>query len=70
MFRLYLKKRQCRSSKLYFRPISFTSVVQKLLKAIIRDGIFENLEKQNLIQDTQHGSRKPHSCLTNLIIFF
>lgn len=45
-------------------------MVQKLLKAIIRDGIFENLEKQNLIQDSQHGSRKPHSCLTNLIIFF
>ncbi len=38
-----------------YRPISFTSVVGKILESIIRDKIVRYLE--SLIRDSQHGFR-------------
>jgi len=38
-----------------YRPVSLTSVVGKLLERILRDRIYEYLEKHNLIRDSQQG---------------
>ena len=50
-----------------YRPVSLTSVPGKILEMIIRDKIVEHLEKNNLINNTQHGFRKGRSCVTNLL---
>jgi hypothetical protein len=41
-----------------------------IMESIIKDEIFEHLEKHNLIKDSQHGFTKGKSCLTNLLEFF
>ena len=51
----------------YYRPVSLTSVVCKLLKALIRDHMVEFLVKHKLINISQHGFLKERSCLTNLL---
>jgi hypothetical protein len=40
-----------------------------VMESIIKDEIFEHLEKHNLIKDSQHGFTKGRSCLTNLLEF-
>ena len=41
-----------------YRPISLTSIVNKLLESIIANKIREHLEKFSLINDSQHGFSK------------
>ena len=53
-----------------YRPISLTSVVCKILEALIRDKLVNHLEENKLIKNTQHGFRNKRSCLTNLLDFF
>ena len=53
-----------------YRPVSLTSVVGKLMEKVLRDGIYDHLERCGLIRDSQHGFVKGRSCLTNLIEFF
>ena len=38
-----------------YRPVSLTSVVDKLLEGMIRDRIYNYLDRQGLIRDCQHG---------------
>lgn len=45
-------------------------MVGKLLEGILRVGINQYLERQGLIQDSQHRSVCAISCLTNLTEFF
>ena len=51
---------------IYYRPISLTSVFEK----IIRGKIIDFLEKNKLITENQHGFCCNKSCLTNLLDFF
>ena len=53
-----------------YRPISLTSLIGKILETVVRDKIEDHLEKNKLIRNSQHGFRKNHSCLTNLLEFF
>ena len=53
-----------------YRPISLTSVVGKMLEAIISKGIRDHLEKHELIRHSQHGFSKGKSCVTNLLAFY
>ena len=53
-----------------YRPVSLTSVICKVMESIVRDKLTEHLEKNNLINTTQHGFRPGRSCLTNLLSFF
>ena len=53
-----------------YRPVSLTSVVGKLLESVLRDRIYDHLERYSLIQDSQHGFVRGKSCLTSLIGFF
>ena len=51
--------------------MSLTSVICKLLEAIISDHIIMDfLSKHKLINTSQHGFLKARSCLTNLLCFF
>ena len=63
-------KKGDRSLSSNYRPISLTSIVGKLLEAIISNSIRNHLEKHRLINDSQHGFTSGRSCLTNLLTFF
>ena len=51
-------------------PISLTSVVGKMLEAIITGAIKKHLDEHKLIRHSQHGYSKGKSCLTNLLTFY
>ena len=53
-----------------YRPISLTSVVGKMLEAIIARTIRKHLDNHKLIKHSQHGFSKGKSCLTNLLSFY
>ena len=53
-----------------YRPISLTSVVGKMLEAIIARAIRKHLDEYKLIRHRQHGFSKGKSCLTNLLSFY
>ena len=53
-----------------YRPISLTSVVGKMLEAIIAKEIRKHLDEHHLIKHSQHGFSKGKSCLTNLLSFY
>ena len=40
------------------------------MEKVLRDRIYDHLERCSLIRDSQHGFVKGKSCLTNLIEFF
>ena len=65
-----LLKKCSRNKSVNYRPVSLTSVICKLLEAIIRDHMMYFLIKHKLINPSQHGFLKARSCLTNLLCFF
>ena len=65
-----LFKKGSRNKSVNYRPMSLTSVICKLLEAIIRDHMMDFLNKHKLINPSQHGFIKARSCLTNLLCFF
>ena len=64
-----LFKKGSRNKSVNYRPVSLTSVICKLLEAIIRDHMMDYLVKHKLINASQHGFLKARSCLTNLLCF-
>ena len=50
-----------------YRPISLTSTVCKVMETIIYNNIIEHCDNLKLIDDAQHGFRKKHSTVSNLI---
>ena len=50
-----------------YRPVSLTSIVCKIMEAIIKDHLVSYLQTNNLIRPTQHGFMSRKSCLTNLL---
>ena len=52
-----------------FRPVSLTSQVCKLFESLMREDIVDHLERNGLLNISQHGFRKGRSCLTNLLSF-
>ena len=65
-----LFKKGSRNMSVNYRPVSLTSVICKLLEAIIRDHMMAFLVKHKLINTYQHGFLKARSCLTHLLCFF
>ena len=65
-----LFKKGSRNKSVNYRPVSFTSVICKLLETIIRDHMMDFLFKHTLINPSQHGFLRARSCLTNLLCFF
>jgi len=52
-----------------YRPVSLTSICCKLMEGIIRDQLVNHLQKNRLINNSQHGFMKNKSCTTNLLEF-
>ena len=50
-----------------YRPISLTSHIIKIFERVIRKGLVNHLESNNLLSKNQHGFRKGRSCLTHLL---
>jgi hypothetical protein len=50
-----------------YRPVSLTSHIVKLFERILRKQLVNYLERNNLISKIQHGFRKGHSCLSELL---
>ena len=50
-----------------YRPVSLTSIPCKILEDLVREEIQRHLEKNNLMNQNQHGFVQGKSCLTNLL---
>ena len=50
-----------------YRPVSITSVICKMMEAIIRDHIIDYMVSKNYIADEQHGFVPGRECMTNLL---
>jgi len=50
-----------------YRPISVTCLCCRLMERLIRDALVKHMESNNLISNVQHGFRKKHSCVTQLL---
>jgi len=53
-----------------YRPVSLTSVVSKVMESIIKDDMVTILQKEGLLNTSQHGFMRKRSCLTNLLECF
>ena len=62
---LFKKGDRCRAEN--YRPISLTSHSCKLLEHVVHSNIMSHLEKNNALNDAQHGFRKKRSCVSQLI---
>jgi Reverse transcriptase (RNA-dependent DNA polymerase) len=62
-------KKGSRSDPGNYRPVSLTSVPCKILESIIKDEVTEHMEKNKLINESQHGFSKGKSCTTNVVEF-
>ena len=62
-----LFKKGCKTAPSNFRPISITSHIIKTLERIIKDHLVEFVERNNLINNNQHGFRSGRSCLSQLL---
>ena len=63
---IFKKGSRCMSEN--YRPVSLTSIIYKLLEALLRDHMVDFLARLSLIKQTQHGFLKGRSCLTNLLV--
>ena len=62
-------KKGTKSDPANYRPVSLTCVVGKVMESLIRDKIFEHLERNSLIRASQHGFLAGRSTATNLIVY-
>ena len=60
-------KKGDRNNPANYRPVSLTSQVCKVLESIIREGVIEHLNNNNLLAEEQHSFREGRSCLSNLL---
>ena len=58
------------NKRINYRQISLTSHMIKIVERIIREKVTTFLEDNNLIEETQHGSRSGPGTLTQLLIWF
>jgi len=64
-----LFKKGSRSQVENYRPVSLTSQLCKVLESVIRDALVSHLDKNSLLNSSQHGFRKGLSCSSNLLTF-
>ncbi|GAB0179570.1 mitochondrial enolase superfamily member 1 [Grus japonensis] len=52
-----------------YRPVSLTSIPEKVMEQLILKVISKHVEEKKVIRSGQHGFTKGKSCLTNLMAF-
>ncbi len=52
-----------------YRPLFLTSVCSKLMETLIREQMTEHVDRNQLINPSQHGFMPKKSCVTNLLEF-
>ncbi|WP_353803321.1 RNA-directed DNA polymerase [Acinetobacter baumannii] len=57
-----------RSDVSNYRPVTLLPVISKVLERLVANRLIKHLEEHNLLSIAQHGFRKSHSCLTNLLL--
>ena len=62
-----LHKKGPKTNVANYRPIALTSHVVKIFERVLRNRLMDYLERNNIINDNQHGFRKGHSCLSQLL---
>ena len=62
-----IHKGESRSEPANFRPVSWTSHLVKTMERVIRKGLVSYLERNKLMDETQHGSRAGRSTLSQLL---
>ena len=50
-----------------YRPVSLTSIPEKVMEQLILELIIKQVEEKKVIRTSQHGFTKGKSCLTDLI---
>ena len=50
-----------------YRPISLTCHLGKILERLVRSQVTDHLNRNNLLEETQHGSRNGRGTLTQLL---
>ena len=50
-----------------YRPIALTNGLSKIYEGIVREAIIKHLENFGIFDDTQHGSQKGRSTMTQLL---
>ena len=62
-----IHKGESRSDPANFRPVSLTSHLVKTMERLVRKGLVSYLERNKLMDETQHGSRSGRSTLSQLL---
>jgi hypothetical protein len=60
-------KKGSRLSPANYRPVSLTSIICKLMEAVLRDAIMKHLQDNHLLSDRQYGFRPKRSCALQLL---
>ena len=60
-------KKGSKASAGNYRPVSLTSIVCKLMESILKDAIVDHLQRNCILNRSQHGFLPGKSCLTNLL---
>jgi hypothetical protein len=60
-------KKGSKASPSNYRPVLLTSVSCKIMESIIQDAMTDHLERNKLIESSQHGFMQGKSCTTNPI---
>ena len=53
-----------------YRPVALTSHIMKMFERVVRKGLVNHSEENNLLPEEQHGFRANRSCLTQLLSYW
>ena len=60
-------KKGDRTNPANYRSVNLTSVCSKIFEHILKSNIMNHLDRYNILCANQHGFRRNHSCVTQLI---